>query len=63
MTDLLIDVCSGCIEAIILPGPGKICGFLGYDAEFIIPYQCIRKVGPDIILVEIQEDKCLKGCK
>ncbi len=63
VTDLLIDVCSGCIEAIILPGPGKICGFLGYDAEYIIPYQCIRKVGPDIILVEIQEDKCLKGCK
>ncbi len=63
VTDLLIDVCSGCIEAIILPGPGKICGFLGYDAEYVIPYQCIRKVGPDIILVEIQEDKCLKGCK
>ena len=63
VTDLLIDVCSGCIEAIILPGPGKICGFLGYDAEYIIPYQCIRKVGPDIILVEIQEDKFLKGCK
>ena len=63
VTDLLIDVCSGCIEAIILPGPGKICGFLGYDAEYIIPYQCIRKVGPDIILVEILEDKCLKGCK
>ena len=63
VTDLLIDVCSGCIEAIILPGPGKICGFLGYDAEYVIPYQCLRKVGPDIILVEIQEDKCLKGCK
>ena len=63
VTDLLIDVCSGCIEAIILPGPGKICGFLGYDAEYVIPYQCIRKVGPDIILVEIQEDKCLRGCK
>ena len=63
VTDLLIDVCSGCIEAIILPGPGKICGFLGYDAEYVIPYQCIRKVVSDIILVEIQEDKCLKGCK
>ena len=63
VTDLLIDVCSGCIEAIILPGPGKICGFLGYDAEYVIPYQCIRKVGADIILVEIQEDKCLKECK
>lgn len=63
VTDLLIDVCSGCIEAIILPGPGKICGFLGYDAEYVIPYQCIRKVGSDIILVEIQEDKCLKECK
>ena len=63
VTDLLIDRCSGCIEALILPGPGKICGFLGYDAEYIIPFECIKKIGPDIILVEICPDKCLKSCK
>lgn len=63
VVDLIIDTCTGCIEAIVLPGPGKICGFLGYDEEFIIPFACIRKIGPDIILVEIEEEKFLKPCK
>lgn len=63
VTDILLDMCSGCVEAIIIPGPGKLCGFLGYDSEFVIPFECIKKVGPDIILVEINEEKCLKSCK
>lgn len=62
VTDLLLDPCTGCVEAIILPGPGKICGFLGYDAEYVIPFACICKIGPDIILVEIEEEKFLKSC-
>ena len=62
VTDILINSTTGCVEAIILPGPGKICGFLGYDSEYIIPFGCICKIGPDIILVEIDEDKFLKSC-
>lgn len=63
VTDVLVNICTGNIEALILPGPGKICGILGYDAEYIIPFTCVKKIGPDIILVEIQEEKCLKNCK
>ena len=63
VADLQINICSGCVEALIVPGPGRICGFLGYDAEYIIPFECIRRIGEDIILVEIKEDKCLKPCK
>ncbi len=63
VTDVILNMCDGRVEAIILPGPGRICGFLGYDAEYIIPFECIRKFGPDIILVEICEEKCLKKCK
>lgn len=61
VVDLDFDPCSGEILAIIVPGPGKICGFLGTDREFVIPFRCIKKIGPDIILVEIQEDKFLKN--
>ena len=61
--DLDFDEKDGCIRALIVPGPGRICGFLGYDAEYIIPFECIRRIGEDIILVEIKEDKCLKPCK
>ena len=61
----VINVCSGrklgcAVEALIVPGPGKICGFFGTDCEYVIPFCCIRKIGPDIILVEIQEEKFLQ---
>lgn len=60
--DILFNTCTGCVEAIIIPGSGKICGFLGYDSEYVIPFSCICRIGPDIILVEIEEEKFLKSC-
>lgn len=61
VADLEFDACSGEIRAMIIPGPGKICGFLGMDKEYIIPYHCIKKIGPDIVLVEVQEERFLKS--
>ncbi|MBQ6815130.1 MAG: YlmC/YmxH family sporulation protein [Lachnospiraceae bacterium] len=49
---------TGCIEAFIVPGPAKLCGFFGRDAEYIIPYKNVCQIGDDIILVCI-DDKCL----
>lgn len=60
VADISFDCCTGCIEEIIVPGPGRICGFFGSDSEFVIPFSCIKKIGPDIVLVEIQEEKFLK---
>lgn len=57
IADLIIDECKGCIEAIVVPRTGKLCGIFSNGAEYIIPFQCIRKIGPDIILVEIREEK------
>lgn len=64
VVDIVVDMCKGRVEAIIIPGPGgRMCGFLGSDSEYIIPFECIKRVGPDIILVEICEERCLKSCK
>lgn len=60
VVDVDIDPGCGKIEAIIVPGPGKIHGFFGLDCEYVIPFACIKKIGPDIILVEIKEEKILK---
>ena len=49
-----------CDRALIVPGPGKFCGFFGTDSEYVIPFACIKKIGPDIILVEIKEEKFLQ---
>lgn len=63
VVDIILDICNGRIESIIIPGPGRICGFLGSDSEYIIPFECIKKIGEDIILVEICEEKFLHTCK
>lgn len=58
--DVEFDVCSGKIEKVIIPGPGKICGVFGTDHEYVIPFGCIKKIGPDFVLMEIQEEKFLQ---
>ena len=61
--DVEIDICNGCIVAIIVPGEPKICGLFGRDTEFIIPFKCICQIGEEIILVSIKEDEMLKKCQ
>ena len=61
VTDVDIDVYTGKLNAIIVPGPCKVFGFLGRENEYIIPYDCIFKIGPDVILVNVCEEKVL--CK
>ena len=33
---------------------------LGGVVDLLIPFACIKKIGPDIILVEIKEEKFLQ---
>ena len=56
LADLIFDECKGCIEAIIVPKGIKWCDLFGDGGEYIIPFGCIKKIGPDIILVEIHEE-------
>ena len=62
VNDLMFDICEGCIRAIVVPDRPKFCGFFGCDCEYVIPFECIRKIGEDFIMVEICEEKFLKSC-
>jgi len=53
--DVEIDLESGRIDAIVLPGGGRLFGIIGRDSEFIIPWDRIKKIGEDIILVDMDE--------
>ena len=55
--DVDFDMETGCMIAIIVPGPGCICGFLGREKEYVIPFCNICQVGSDIILVDVKEKK------
>lgn len=63
VVDLVFDECEGCIQALVVPAAGRFGGFFGSESEYIIPFECVKKIGPDIIMVEICEEKFLKSCK
>ncbi len=62
ISDLEIDAQCGTILSLIVPGPGKLCWFLGRDTEFVIPWDCIEQIGADIILVRMKEEACKRSC-
>lgn len=55
--DVEFDPCTGCICQLIVPGPSRFCGFFGRDAEYVIGWKCVRQIGADIILVEVDLKK------
>lgn len=63
VVDLEFHCESGCIEALIVPGPGKICGFLGRDTEYVIPWRCVEQIGEDIVLVNVEIEKVIRKCE
>ena len=58
--DIDFDPKCGEINALIVPGPPKYFGCLCHDFEFWIPWCKIVKIGPDIILVELDEKEMKK---
>lgn len=62
VTDVEFDICKGTIEKIIVPGPGKCCGFLGPEFEFVICWNQIVQIGPDVILVKVNVDQVMVTC-
>ena len=56
--DARVELPDGDLVAIIVPGPCRILGLWGRREDFVIPWKCIRRIGPDIILVDIKPDEC-----
>lgn len=55
--DLEMELPEGRICALIVPGPCKWFGLVGRGAEYVIPWHCIKRVGNDTILVDVDCDK------
>ena len=58
ITDVEVELPEGKVVAIIVPGPCRFLGMFGRQDDFVIPWRCIRKIGPDIVLVDIKPDDC-----
>ncbi len=62
INDLVIDCEKSCIRGIIVPGDCGFSWFKGSD-NIYIPWHDIKKIGDDVILVEITvEDQVCRPC-
>ncbi|MDD3400912.1 MAG: YlmC/YmxH family sporulation protein [Eubacteriales bacterium] len=51
--DLELEVCTGTVLAIIVPGCSRMLGILKSNENIVIPFCRIKKFGEDVILVEL----------
>ena len=58
ISDVEVEIPSGPILAIVVPGPCRIFGIVGRSDDYVIPWRCIKRIGPDIVLVDIKPDEC-----
>ena len=58
VSDVEVEVPDGNVIAIAVPGPCKVFGVIGQTVDFVIPWNCICRIGPDIILVDTKPDDC-----
>ncbi|MTI66495.1 MAG: YlmC/YmxH family sporulation protein [Firmicutes bacterium] len=56
ISDIEVNLQKGIIEAIIIPGPGKILGFFGKENDIVITWKDIVKIGKDVILINYETD-------
>lgn len=52
-SDLVIDAQEGGLESLIVPSRGGLGGLLGDRSALVIPWSAVRKVGNEVIVVEL----------
>ncbi len=55
VVDLDIDLQTGKILALVVPGESKLLGVFGRSDDFVVPWSNVKKIGEDVILVEVQD--------
>ena len=54
--DVEMEVNSGQVIALVVPGPCRFFGLFGREEDYLIPFEAISKIGSDIILIENKGD-------
>ena len=58
VADVTVEVPEGKVVALIVPGPCRFFGIGSRREDFVIPWRCVRRIGPDIVLVDIKPEEC-----
>ena len=58
IADACVEIPTGNIVSILVPGPCRFFGLLGRKDDYIIPLSRIIRMGPDIVLVDVKPEEC-----
>lgn len=50
--DMEVDLDTGQVRALVVPGRRRFFGLLGREEDKVIPWEAVKRFGEDIILVE-----------
>ena len=53
ISDVYLDTASGKVFSIVVPGRARFFGLLGREDDYVIPWEAIRRLGDDSVLVEL----------
>ncbi|MBE6931789.1 MAG: YlmC/YmxH family sporulation protein [Ruminococcaceae bacterium] len=54
--DVEVELNCGKVTALLVPGPCRFLGLFWRECDYLIPWSCIRRIGEDIILVDVVLD-------
>ena len=54
VNDVELDAVTGKILALVVPGPCRFFGLFGREDDCVIPWPAIKRIGEDMILVELE---------
>ena len=57
--DVEVDLDSGQVRALVVPGRLRLFGLLGREEDRVFPWEAVRRFGADTILVEKPPHNCL----
>ena len=52
VSDVEIDLDTGKLIAVIVPGAYRLMGLLGKEDDFVITWENIKKIGDDVIIID-----------
>lgn len=52
--DVIFDEGTARLQSVVLRGRSRMFGLMGYDEDLIIPWEAMKNIGADVIMVDAE---------